>query len=543
MKTVPPLASLGCLAGMLLLLSLGPVAAQAVASTSPAVAASTEWPGVATARLERFYALQGGAPVWQNETEVTALVELLQRLEGEGLTPRDYRPDELRHEARLAFAEGASAERRTRFDRRASETLLRALGHLQRGRLDPADLYPDWEVAVPPPALDWVAITRALKAGEVTAALAMARPDTEGYEGLRQALARYRRIVRLGGWPSLPVRDAVLRPGDVHADVVLLRRRLAAVGELEVMVADVEHYPGIALEAPAPHHYDASLAEAVRRFQRRHRLEDDGVIGPQTRAALNVPATQRLATLGANLERARWWSGGLPFPHVRVDVAGQRLRYRRPDGRAWEARVIVGQPGRPTPVLQSAITHLTLHPTWTVPPTILREDVLPRVRRDPSYLAVHDMEVFSPQGRRLEPWRVEEWRPGAVVLRQRPGPRNPLGLLVLRFPNRHLVYLHDTPAQALFGRPQRALSSGCIRVEGILELADMLVEDTGTPHDLKGLVARGETRNVSLARSVPLALDYWTAWVEEKGGLPSFRPDIYDRDAPLIVALARPPVD
>ncbi|WP_246007495.1 L,D-transpeptidase family protein [Halomonas nitroreducens] len=492
-------------------------------------------------RVSALYVRRGGELAWQDRDKVAALVDLLHALDDEGLTPADYRPARLEREAGDALDASVDEAARARFDVLASDTLLRALTHLQRGRLDPGEVYPGWEIPVPPPELDLMAITRALKAGEVQRVLAMARPATDGYDALRRSLARYRNIVRLGGWPLLPVRDTALRPGDVDADVALLRRRLAAIGELEVMAADVAHYPDVALEAPAPHHYDAELVEAVRRFQRRHMLDDDGIVGPRTRAALNVPAAQRLATIRANLERARWLSGTLPDHRVTVDVPGQWLRYRRPDGETWRTRIIVGQPGRPTPVLHSSITHLTLNPTWTVPPTILREDILPQLRRDPGYLAAHEMVALTPQGQRLDPWRIDWWRPGAVMLRQRAGPANPLGQLVLRFPNDHLVYLHDTPSRQLFRRPQRALSSGCIRVEGVIELARMLFEDTGTSRDLMDLIAGGETRNVSLARPVPLALHYWTARVEQ-GSLPSFRPDIYDRDDPLIAALDRPVV-
>ncbi|MFG6176047.1 murein L,D-transpeptidase [Halomonas sp. THAF12] len=547
--------------GMILLLTLLPLAAGAdetlpseasgeagsvpdVAAkemATPGVAPLTERLREASPRLSRFYALNGNVLVWQDRDAVATLVELLRALENEGLSPADYSPGRLEQEARTALDPAADADGRARFDLDASRTLLTALTHLQRGRLDPHRVYPGWEIPVAPPRLDLVGITRALDGGDVPAALALARPAGETYRQLQRALVRYRHIVRLGGWPTLPSREAALRPGDTHSDVALLRQRLAMIGELEVMAADVMHYPDIALEAPAQNRYDPDLVAAVRRFQRRHMLADDGVIGPRTRAALNVPARLRAATLRANLERARWLSDGLSGWWVEVDLAGQRLQYHRPDGTSWSSRVIVGQPGRATPVLRSSITYLTLNPTWTVPPTIMREDVLPQLRRDPGYLAEHDMIALSHDGQRLDPQGIDWRQPGAVMLRQRAGAGNPLGRLVLRFPNDHLVYLHDTPAQYLFGRPQRARSSGCIRVEGVAELTRLLIADSRSAINLDALLARGETRNVSLARPVPLALHYWTA-EGEPGGLASFRPDIYDRDPALIAALAGPPM-
>ncbi|WP_136247838.1 L,D-transpeptidase family protein [Halomonas borealis] len=530
--------------GMGLLMAWLPITVSA--ATLPAVDETTASPPLlsdrldaASPRLARFYALHGGAPVWQDREAVATLVELLNALEAEGLDPADYRPARLEREAEAALDPAASEAAGIRFDLDASRTLLAALSQLRRGRLDPHDVYPDWEIPVAAPRLDLVGIERALAAGDVEAALALARPQGENYAELRRALASYRHIARLGGWPMLPVRQAPLRPGDVDADIALLRRRLAMIGELEVMAADVLHYPEVALEAPAQHRYDATLEAAVKRFQRRHMLAADGVIGPRTRAALNVPARARIETLRANLERARWLSGDRPAWRLEVDLAGQRLDYRRPNGDHWGARVVVGQPGRASPVLRSEITYLTLNPTWTVPPTIMREDVLPRLRRDLGYLAEHDMIALDHEGRRLDPRGVDWQRPGAVMLRQRAGPRNPLGRMVLRFPNDHLVYLHDTPARGLFRRPQRALSSGCIRVENVAELTRLLIADSGSRIALASRIASGETTNVSLARPVPLALHYWTA-KGESGGLASFRPDIYDRDPALIRALAAP---
>ncbi|MFW6344998.1 MAG: L,D-transpeptidase family protein, partial [Halomonas sp.] len=307
----------------------------------------------------------------------------------------------------------------------------------------------------------------------------------------------------------------------------------------EVAAADASILPAAELEAPEPQRFDAELEAAVERFQRRHLLESDGVVGPQTRAALNVPVERRIDQIRLNLERARWLMHGLPEAFVLVDIAGYRLAYFRPNGETWRSRIVVGQPYRRTPSLRSAITHLTVNPSWTVPPTILREDVIPRVRRDPSYLARQNMQVLSSSGRRLDPEEVDWSNPGNVMIRQAAGPDNALGQVVVRFPNDHLVYLHDTPAQGLFAREQRAFSSGCIRVQGVVEFAQLLLDDSGSDRDLRALLADGRTRDVPLAEPMPVVLHYWTVHPDPAGDL-EFRPDIYRRDDALLRALDRP---
>jgi murein L,D-transpeptidase YcbB/YkuD len=242
----------------------------------------------------------------------------------------------------------------------------------------------------------------------------------------------------------------------------------------------------------------------------------------------------------ADLERARWLLHGEASAFILVDIAGYRISYFRPNGEIWRSRIVVGQPYRSTPSLRSEITHLTVNPTWTVPPTIYREDSLPKIRDDTGYLYRQNMSVLNLRGQRLDPQQIDWRNPGSIMLRQDPGPTNALGQLVLRFPDNHSVYLHDTPAQALFGRQQRAFSSGCIRVQGITELAQMLFDDTDTAADVKALIATGDTRNINLRRTMPVILHYWTVHPGEDGEL-VFRPDIYQRqDARLQKALDQP---
>lgn len=480
--------------------------------------------------LHQVYERRGFEPAWNDEATLAAFIGALSSLADDGLDPADYATGILQEEYRQVQAMGTALQR-ARFDVNATRTFLLALRHLQRGKVDPFAIYARWEVPIAEVTLDPMMVSNAIDTRQFAQAFANARPAYPPYERLRSALAKYRRIQALGGWPTLPPRDQSLRPGETHEDVLLLRQRLAMIGEAMLSPNDAADM--------LPTRYDEALAAGVRRFQERHLLQADGIVGPRTRAALNVPVDARIDQIRANLERARWLLHDLPDTFVLVDIAGYRLSYFRPDGQIWRTRIVVGQPYRQTPSLRSEITHVTVNPTWTIPPTILRQDVLPQVRRDPGYLARHRIQVLDGSGYRLDPFSIDWTRPGNVILRQAAGPGNALGQVVIRFPNQHLVYLHDTPAQALFAQEQRAFSSGCIRVQQVLELVQHLFDDTGTDQHLASLIATGQTRNVPLSRTVPLILSYWTAQADEAGFV-TFRPDIYQRDAPLLAALDRP---
>ena len=306
------------------------------------------------------------------------------------------------------------------------------------------------------------------------------------------------------------------------------------------MAADSSAYPMVDVQASGadPRSFDRELAQAVMRFQRRHQLQEDGVVGERTRLALNMPVSARVNQLRINLERARWIRPSLErTPNVWVDIAGYRLHYTRPNGQHWDTRVVVGSPSRETPIIHSSISHLTVNPSWTIPPTIMREDVLPRIRRDEQYLARQNIQVVSLSGETLDASTIDWQRPGGVMLRQVAGSSNPLGRVVVRFPNNDMIYLHDTPARGLFQREHRALSSGCVRVEGVTEFAQLLLQDSGSRYQLDTLIANGRSdQNVNLPNRIPVALHYLTAWPNGQGDV-VFREDIYHRDAALLAAL------
>jgi murein L,D-transpeptidase YcbB/YkuD len=258
--------------------------------------------------------------------------------------------------------------------------------------------------------------------------------------------------------------------------------------------------------------------------------------------ALNVPTAARIEQLRINLERARWVLHEVRGDFVVVDIAGFRVLYIRDGAVVWTARAQVGRPYRKTPVFKSTLTYMVLNPTWTVPPSILAHDVLPAVRRDRSYLQQRQLRVIDRQGHVIDPRQLSwsTYRAGTFpyILRQDPGPTNALGRIKFMFPNPHLVYLHDTPSQALFDRPERTFSSGCIRVERPFELAELLLNDPSqwTQEHLLQAIASNVTRTVFLPTPVPVLLLYWTVDVSQ-AGLVMFRKDVYGRDQAVLAAL------
>lgn len=480
-----------------------------------------------------FYARGRFAPAWTRPGDVDQLLSVLRGVAADGLDPEDYALTELLRRRAVLDDPHATALQRAQFDLLATDACLSALTHLYRGKVDPASLDVHWNIDPRHPGAGRgvQTVREALAQGQLAELFARARPQDALYDRLRAALARWRDMAAHGGWAPV-ANGAVLKPGMSDPRVPALRRRLQLGG-----------YVSDATDADTADRYDASLQQALEQFQREHYLVDDGILGAATLTALNVPVAARIEQLRVNLERARWLLHQLHGEFVMVDIAGYGIAYYKDGKPIWQARVQVGKPYRDTPVFKSQITYLTLNPTWTVPPTILRNDILPKVRKNPGYLAANRIRVLDRQGRELAPTTVNWADPRGIVLRQDAGPGNSLGRVVIRFPNDYAVYLHDTPHQALFGQPQRASSSGCIRVERPRELVELLLDDAirWNRAAIDRAIDTGKTQTVTLENPVPLLLAYWTVDLHE-GGRVGFRPDIYRRDPPLRAALDRPRV-
>lgn len=479
--------------------------------------------------LAAFYEQRAFEPAWADPSRAAALLGLLRRAGEHGLEPADFLA------ARFAELAGpqATAERQAERDLLLTEALAR-YGHQRRfGKVDPVTLYPAWNFGRNPAAPEDVLalLAGAAAAPSLEAYLDEKLPASRWYRLLQAALARYRGMAAAGGWPLLPA-GPVLRPGETDPRIPLFRERLRIEGDLAPGGATAE-----------PELFDPALADAVRRFQGRHALAQDAVVGAQTRAALNVPASARVDQLRLSLERLRWLGGQVPDTYVVVNVASFQAGFVRNHELAWSSRVVVGRSARQTPIFMGRMTYLELNPSWTIPPTILRQDILPRLRRDPAYLVRERISVLDQAGRRVDPAGIDWAAMGRGIpyaLRQEPGPDNALGRIKFMFPNPHMVYLHDTPAKALFERAERSFSSGCIRVEDPLALASLVLDDPAWDRPaLEAAIATGETRRIPLDRPLPVLMVYLTSLAEPSGEVRFFR-DIYGRDATLLAALDAP---
>lgn len=361
----------------------------------------------------------------------------------------------------------------------------------------------------------------ALDAHDIARAFALAPPQETVYRNMRESLAQLRKVRDAGGWPKVAEGQS-LKPGMDGVAVEQLRARLVAAGYL----------------APTKgkrNDYDDSVIAAVKKYQAEQYLGADGVAGKTTLEALNVPVEARIDQVRVNMERARWLLYKLKGTFVVVDIAGYKVALYRDGQPIWRSRVQVGKPFRSTPVFQSEITYVTFNPTWTVPPTILVQDMLPKIQQNPGYLAANRIRVFDRQGNVLDPSTVDWSNAKGLTLRQDAGPENSLGQVVIRFPNDYAIYLHDTPHRELFAKSVRATSSGCIRVENPLQLVELLFNDPvrWNSEGIQKQLANGRTENIKLPVKVPLLLAYWTVDLSKDGRV-TFKPDVYGYDSPVL---------
>lgn len=479
------------------------------------------------AALDHLYQAMGYIPIWQQQQRVAAFQDELNKLGNDGLNPAEY------------SMSSPASDNDVCAELQRSAHYLRALEHLSLGRLDQQEHEAVWESdsVLPLVQMD-VAGLGIVGLENMSQAFELARPDLPLYRQLRDA---YQQMSSLPAERMAFPSGSLLKPGNNDPRLPLLAQRMVLDGYLlpgasddpldGVTVPEAEQVQG------QPLAYDKALQQAVKAFQTAHGLQPDAVVGPQTVAALNISPQQRQQQVRINLERLRWSDARRQHHSLLVNAAGSRAILYEGNNVRWQSRVQSGTPDRATPLLDSRINRVTLNPSWTIPPTIMREDKLPQIRTNPDYFAERNLSVLDAQGNPLSPEEIDWDNPHGVWLREPPGPNNPLGRMVFRFDNPFAVFLHDTPSQSLFARAVRNVSSGCVRVEQADELADYLFYslDQQQRERIEQRMASSKTHEIRVKNGPQVLLTYWTAEGDEDGSL-RFSPDPYGLDAPLIEA-------
>lgn len=517
------------------------------AISHPALALSTNEAAVPATEAPAIAPIMEPAPMpsWfmgtMPTTDARVAIDVLADAESQGLNPRDYRAAELAQAYKNASQGASSAsDFLLRLDDELTSALERYLTDLTHGRLSPEVLKHRFK-APPPSRFDArTYVMEARRSGRLAEALNSAEPRVPMYAAIRSAMNAYRAMGSHPAWqeplPPLPARS--LKPGQAYDGLPLLALRLAALGDLSVAALPGDLYEGM-------------LVEGMRRFQTRHGLEPDGVLGAATLAALNVTPAQRVQQMALTLERLRW----TPLLHaprmIVVNVPEFVLRAYSLRGDeidlGLEMRVVVGRAlDTRTPIFLEDMRSIEFSPYWNVPSSIARRETLPRLRRDPAYFTQQGFEfvtrdgavVDSLTGEAIDAVQRGDWR-----IRQRPGPRNALGDIKFILPNDQNIFLHHTPAPELFSRVRRDFSHGCIRIESPVELARFVLQNKPewTAERIRQAMARGKSNTLRLDEPIPVLIAYSTAVVKD-GGKVYFFPDIYQQDARLEQALrsARP---
>ncbi len=482
--------------------------------------------------LRKFYASRNGSLAWwrngawsDQARQALAVLELADR---QGLNPGDYLVEETSH-----LLDRVDAADAVRTDALLSAEMLRYIVDVRSGRVVPREVDSDYAVEPVPP--DAAAILASgLSASDFAVWLSSLPPADPAYRRLTEALVAYRKIAAAAPWPNL-LDGPTLKEGAAGPEVATLRRQLQSLGDL---TSD---------EQSSATEFDATIEAAVRQFQRRNGLKPDGAVGAQTRAALNVPPGERADQIAANLERLRWFPFATSGRLIVINIGAFELRAFTDAKMVLKMPVIAGKTNWRTPVFPDDVTALTFLPSWTVPPKIARQEILPKVKRNPDYLAKENMKVYSGWGANaceVNP-RDVDWksqRPATLQHKfvQQPGPSNALGLLRFTLHNEFGIFLHDTPAKKLFGQDVRSFSHGCIRVGDAIALAAFVLDGDPDwpPAAIEAAVNGNDTKTVLLQKPVPVEVTYLTAWAEEDGSV-QFRRDVYNRDRPLFLALSK----
>lgn len=501
------------------------------------------WPDVSDVQqpISTFYENRNYTLAWSKNGKPTAqasgMMQAFSQSRERGLEPEDY--DSGKWQARVSAL--GSDEGKVAFDTTMTVNAARFLNAIHMGRTDPQ--YFAFGIKSDGKQLDLpnVLESQLSNSSDLEETLTSLEPQGAQYKALKDAMKRYLALASQDHIDALPdVGKSPVAPNGSYAGLQALLQKLQMLGDLPGTV-NVNNSPN----APAPQVDTAALGDALKHFQHRHGLTEDGKLSQDTVAALNMPITTRIAEIGDSLERWRWLADEYQKPAVLVNLPEFELRAFEGDEESFRMRVVDGQSSKDehhTPMIADHIKYLVLRPFWNLPVDIAKKELLPHMLKDPGYLESHNYEVVNNKGEpeSASPERIAH---GGVMVRQKPGPRNSLGLVKFMFPNQFNVYLHDTDSHSLFARTRRDYSHGCVRVQDPPKLAEWLLRDSSTWDGDKIQAAMNDesitNKTVSIGKPVPIVLFYGTAYVD--GGEVHFYKDMYGYDEDLEKALKKGP--
>ena len=473
-------------------------------------------------RVVRLYGLYSNAPLWLGgngvlKDRVASLVSALASADSDALDLSRYPLDDLR-QALQAVVGQATASNLAKLDVLLTTTYAAIGQDLLTGQIDPRTMSQDWHISTRAEDVD-SALAGVLRSETLAKSLAILRPPQDDYAELRRQLQRYRDLSQRGGWSRVPEGKSK-KPGEKEsaARLTALRERLKVEGLVDSAGASSDNGG----ETAEPSTYDHELAGAVAQYQAHHGIVVDSILGTETVESLNVPVEYRVGQLAANLERYRWLPRHLGSDYILVNVPAFRLIAYDSTGPALEMKVIVGSEyeDKNTPVFSDSMHYVVFRPYWNVPDKIAEKEIYPKLAADSSFLERNNYEFFRDGGKQR--------------IRQKPGPKNALGLVKFLFPNDFNIYLHDTPDDQLFAKDIRAFSHGCIRLEKPAEMAQWVLG--WTPEEVRQAMEDGpDNKTVTLDEKIPVYIVYFTAYLRD--GRLFFGNDLYKRDDKLVARL------
>lgn len=474
--------------------------------------------------VKGFYAGRDHSPAWEDPEHRADLYEQLKTAEKEGLFFSDYHGERL--ESLISKKDPNQVDHATR-EILLTDAFLRYSSHLYYGKTDPGELHNIWGVRREQRDLIKV-LESTLATYNIAEVFEDLKPRQAIYRGLKRALSEQRELIKQDRNDFIRIGEGELvRAGENDERMELIADRLKQLGFL---YQDHEVQGGT---------YDPEIVTAVTSFQEEKGLATDGIIGNSTVQELNMGQEQRYQQILVNLERWRWYPRDLGAHHILINIPQYRLAVVKEGDTVREHNVVAGSRGRQTPIFSDTLAYIVLNPTWTLPPTIKTRDVLPKAANDPSYLSRNNM-VVSKNGQVMDPDSIDWSDPevGGYTFTQQPGSTNPLGRVKIIYPNRYLIYLHDTPAQSLFSRNERAASSGCVRVEDAVDLSAYVIGDQPDwdLEKIKKRISEGETIHIRITEPIQVHHFYWTAWRDN--GKTIFTEDVYDLDQDTYQALS-----